>query len=182
MPLAGALLVLVVATAGPVALHALTPKGCIADVGDAAGCGATAQGLNDAAGVAVSPDGGSVYAVSASDDAIVRFDRAPGGALTPAGCIADTGDAAGCATTAQGLDGAFGVAVSPDGASVYAVSFLDDAIVRFAREVPPACHDAASTGAPGATQTLALDCSGTRTATRSRSRSSRAPPTARSGR
>ncbi len=115
------------------ALGDLTPQGCIADPPDTAGCGATAQGLFGASGVAVSRDGASVYAVSVTDDAIVRFDRAPSGVLTPQGCMADPPDTAGCGATAEGLDGAGGVAVSPDGASVYAVSSLDDAIVRFDR-------------------------------------------------
>src|SRR3954454_6043227 len=87
------------AITGGVALGAtfeLTPQGCIADVGDAAGCGTVQQGLDDVHGVAVSADGKSVYAVSNLDDAIVRFDRDAAGALTPHGCIADVGDAAGC--------------------------------------------------------------------------------------
>ena len=113
---------------------ALTGAACIADTGDAAGCGATQQGLENANSVAVSPDGKSVYATSYGDDAIVRFDRnTTTGALTGAGCIADTGDIAGCGTTQQGLDGAQDVAVSPDGKSVYVSSFSDDAIVRFDR-------------------------------------------------
>jgi DNA-binding beta-propeller fold protein YncE len=111
----------------------LIPQGCISDVGDPAGCGATAEGLLEASGVAVSPDGASVYAVSELDDAIVRFDRGPGGSLTPQGCVSDVGDPAGCGPTAQGLDEASGVGVSPDGASVYAVSQTDNAIVRFDR-------------------------------------------------
>ena len=53
---------------------------------------------------------------------MVRFDRDTAtGALTPQGCVADVGDAAGCGATQQGLDGANGVAVSPDGKSVYIV-------------------------------------------------------------
>ena len=111
-----------------------TPAGCIADVGDLAGCGATAQGLDDASGVAVSPDGASVYAVSETDHAIVRFDRAAGGALSNPSCVEDVDDAMiGCGATAQGLTEAADVAVSPDGASVYAVSPTDNAIVRFDR-------------------------------------------------
>ena len=55
----------------------LTPAGCIADVGDAAGCGTTQQGLGSTASVEVSPDGRSVYATSFDDDAVVRFDRTP---------------------------------------------------------------------------------------------------------
>ena len=134
--LAGATLALALGAAGSAsaATGELTPRGCIADVGDFAGCGTTQQGLSRALGVAVSPDGSSVYVVSAIDGAIVRFDRNPAtGALTPRGCIADAGDIAGCGTTQQGLNAASGVAVSPDGSSVYVASSTDDAIVRFDR-------------------------------------------------
>ena len=133
VPLAAAVILLGAVSAGAVSLHALTPKGCIAAPGDLAGCGATANGLSDPRGVATSPDGASVYAVSTDHDAIVRFDRAANGALSNPSCIADVGDVAGCGATAQGLEGAFAVAVSPDGASVYAVSAGDDAVVRFDR-------------------------------------------------
>ena len=116
------------------ATGALSGQGCIADVGDFAGCGTTQQGLNTAYGVAVSPDGSSVYVASLVDDAIVSFDRNPAtGALSGQGCIADVGDFAGCGTTQQGLNTAYGVAVSPDGSSVYVASLVDDAIVSFDR-------------------------------------------------
>src|SRR6266540_3693303 len=114
---------------------ALTGQGCIADVGDAAGCGTVQQGLAQATGVAVSPDGKSVYAVSFGEGAIVRFDRdTTTGALTGQGCIADVNDFAGCGTTQQGLNGADGVAASPDGRSVYVTSLQDRAVVRFDRD------------------------------------------------
>src|SRR5439155_750483 len=113
---------------------ALTPQGCISDPDFVVPCGATAQGLYQAAGVAVSPDGKSVYAVSSGDSAIVRFDRnTTTGALTAQGCIADVGDIADCGVTQEGLYLAEGVAVSPDNKSVYVASRIDDAIVRFDR-------------------------------------------------
>ena len=131
---------------------ALTPAGCVADAGDAAGCGTTQQGLDGACSVAVSPDGRSVYVAGTEDDAIVRFDRnTTTGALTPAGCIADAGDPAGCGTTQQGLGGASSVAVSPDGRSVYVASACDNAIVRFDRNTttgaltPPAASPTSAT-------------------------------------
>ena len=112
---------------------ALTPGGCIQDVGRT-DCGSTQQGLDDAFGVAVSPDGRSVYVASNVDDAIVSFDRNTStGALTAAGCIQDAGSMD-CGSTQQGLEGAAGVAVSPDGRSVYVVSRHDSAIVRFDRD------------------------------------------------
>ncbi len=122
------------------ATGALTPEGCISDVGDPAGCGATQQGLAGVGGIAVAADGRSVYAASVADNAIVRFDCDPAtAALTPAGCIADVG-AAGCGQTQQGLDGARSVAVSsPDGRSVYVTSSVDAAIASFDHEdtTPP---------------------------------------------
>jgi sugar lactone lactonase YvrE len=134
----GAAAIVALALIAGVALAAtgdLTPRGCIADVGDVAGCGTTEQGLDGAFGVAVSPDGKSAYVVSISDDAIVRFDRdTTTGALTAQGCIADPPDAAGCGASQQGLAGANGVAVSPDGKSVYVASGADDTIARFDRD------------------------------------------------
>jgi sugar lactone lactonase YvrE/subtilisin-like proprotein convertase family protein len=114
---------------------ALTARGCIADVPDDLGCGASAKGLGGAAGVAVSPDGKSVYVVAQGRSAIVRFDRdTTTGALTPRGCIADPHDFPGCGVTQKGLGGADGIAVSPDGRSVYVTSQLDSAVVRFDRD------------------------------------------------
>jgi DNA-binding beta-propeller fold protein YncE len=117
---------------------ALIPAGCIADEGDPAGCGVTTPGLDGADGVAVSPDGASVYVASQDDNAIVRFNRAADGTLTPAGCVEDIEEEGSCDNIgatgeAQGLNGAFGVTVSPDGGSVYVATFVDDAIVRFDR-------------------------------------------------
>ncbi len=107
--------------------------GCDADT-NAAGCDVGFQdSLNGASGVAISPDGSSVYVASFSDNSISHFTRTAGGSLTFAGCIADT-NAEGCTVPAQAaLDSAFGVAMSPDGSSVYVASEEDDSISHFAR-------------------------------------------------
>jgi DNA-binding beta-propeller fold protein YncE len=49
-----------------------------------------------------------------------------------AGCISETGTGGTCAD-GHGLDGAGGVAVSPNGKTVYVASFTSDAVVRFNR-------------------------------------------------
>jgi 6-phosphogluconolactonase (cycloisomerase 2 family) len=125
------------------------PAGSIAcaAIGSAAASGAN-SGLDDLRGVAVSVDGKSVYAVSAQDDAVARFDRDPAtGVLTYQGCITGetesgpTGSNA-CAAIAaatpsgtdSGLDSPFALALSPDGTSLYTVSFLDDAVAHFDRD------------------------------------------------
>jgi 6-phosphogluconolactonase (cycloisomerase 2 family) len=55
---------------------ALKHKGCIGDaVNNLAGCGWTAQGLDDVFAVTVSTDGKSVYSASVGDNAILRLRR-----------------------------------------------------------------------------------------------------------
>jgi fibronectin-binding autotransporter adhesin len=112
---------------------ALKPGGCIDDAAPPDVCARDAHGLDGANDVAVSRDGKSVYA--GTTGAVVRFTRKPRtGALRPRGCVADndTGPGA-CAQSTNGLYFVYGVAVSPDGRSVYAAAYEDDALVRFAR-------------------------------------------------
>ena len=133
----------------------LTPVGCVEDDGShrtPVGCGQSTDGLAGAGQVAVSPDGRSVYVVSYSDQALVRFNRSPDGALTPAGCIDDndTGPAS-CAQSTDGLGGGRAMVVSPDGRSAYVTSDRDNALVRFGRAAdgaltPAGCIDDSYTG------------------------------------
>jgi 6-phosphogluconolactonase (cycloisomerase 2 family) len=116
---------------------ALTPKGCIAEPdGNIDHCAQTANALASVGAVAVSPNGRSVYAAGETANAIVRFKRnTTTGGLTPKGCIADVDNNPDhCAKTAKGLDDPEGIAVSPDGRSVYATAYDDDALVRFKRD------------------------------------------------
>lgn len=138
---------------------ALTPLGCVDDVDVGVDtCAQSTVGLDGASGIAVSPDGTSVYVASENDNAIVSFSRdLATGALTPLGCISDpdpTGDTppATCAQITDGLDNPKGVAVSSDGLSVFVASYNDSAVVRFDRNpssgalTPLGCIDDTTTG------------------------------------
>jgi hypothetical protein len=118
---------------------ALSAAGCVQDTEQSLGCAKTAQGLGLGTEIAVSPDGRSVYAVG-EDDSLVTLSRdSASGALTPRQCFADAGAGNGC-VEASGLESSRGVAVSPDGRSVYTTSPNDATVVRFDREtgaVPP---------------------------------------------
>jgi 6-phosphogluconolactonase (cycloisomerase 2 family) len=86
------------------------------------------EGLANAAGVAVSPDGAHVYTAAEGDSAVAVFARAPAtGALA---FVEAKVDGVG---GVDGLAGATAVTVSPDGATVYAAGRVDSAVVVFAR-------------------------------------------------
>src|SRR6185503_17983328 len=95
--------------------------GCVSETGT--GPCADGHGLNGASGVAVSPDGKSVYV--ASMGGVARLVRNPTtGAISQpaglAGCVSETGS--GPCADGHGLEAARSVAVSPDGNSVYIAS------------------------------------------------------------
>jgi len=88
------------------------------------------DGLDLVGAVAVSPDGGNVYAAGTTDDAVASFARDPAtGALTFV-----EQDKDGLAAV-DGLDGAEGVAASPDAKHVYVSGGNDDAVATFSRNL-----------------------------------------------
>ena len=90
--------------------------------------------FNGAAGVAVSPDGRSVYVTAYAGNAVLHFFREPAGQLFYDGCLAND-DTQGCVDLpGEPFDGAAGVAVSPDGASVYVAA--GNAVAQFAVNGP----------------------------------------------
>ena len=139
--------------------------GCLASVA-AEGC-AEARGLFGAFGVAISPDGKSVYVASNESDAIAVLDRDAGGGLGQKsgtdGCVSDTGTSGTCAD-GQGLDATQGVAVSPDGEAVYATGAASDAVTLFARngagrigQEPGSAGCVSETGSAGCADGRGLD-------------------------
>jgi 6-phosphogluconolactonase (cycloisomerase 2 family) len=124
------------ATTGAITQLAGT-EGCVSDSGTAGAC-ADGTALVGPRAVAVSPDGKNFYFPSSFDAAIAVFARdATTGALRQlagtAGCVSETGTAGACAD-GTALDGARGVAVSPDGKSVYVAAFFADAVATFSRD------------------------------------------------
>jgi DNA-binding beta-propeller fold protein YncE len=97
--------------------------------------------------VVVSPDGTSVYAGSFFGNSVAAFARTTTGALTQlagtAGCIAEATE--GCATGIA-LKSVEGLAVSGDGASVYAATALSNAVVELSRDASTGALAQASDG------------------------------------
>jgi DNA-binding beta-propeller fold protein YncE len=91
-------------------------------------------GLTQVADVAVDPTGTRLYASSPGAMQVSVFSLA-GGVPTPAGCINQSG-AGGC-TAGRTLNGAAGLALSPDGRQLYAAAEFSGAVAILA-------HDAAT--------------------------------------
>jgi DNA-binding beta-propeller fold protein YncE len=107
----------------------LTYDGCIGD-DDGSGCRRLPHGtLTGAAGIAVAPDGRDVY-IASQVGTVTRFTVSKGGRLAFAGCIGDAG-VAGCASVpAKLLAGATGIAVAPDGSTLYVAASGAEALVE----------------------------------------------------
>jgi DNA-binding beta-propeller fold protein YncE len=114
--------------------------GCLSNTGSLGDC-TDVVALDGPHGLAVSPDGLSLYVPAAVSDAVAVFDRDPtNGTLTQktgiAACLSETGTGGSCAD-ATALDNAFGVTVSPDGRSVYVTATVSGSVSVFTRAPPP---------------------------------------------
>lgn len=111
----------------------LTQLGCFKEVPRKDNC-AQAPALMGAVDAALSPDGAHLYVASNVADAVSIFSRdAETGALTPAGCVSNTGSDGACAD-ATALRGASSVVVSADGADVYVTAAEVGAVTWYARD------------------------------------------------
>ncbi len=112
---------------------ALTQLGCLTG-NSLSGCTQVNNGgLNGPAAAVLSPDGKNVYVVTQGDNAVVSLSRDPStGALSFGSCIEEGGGD--CSdTSGTGLGTPYGVAISPDGNSVYVASITDQAVAEFSR-------------------------------------------------
>ena len=104
---------------------------CIGEGDEDCGENAGAVGIDRTLALTISPDGNNLYS-SSSDSDVAEFARNAnnGGALTQLSgannCVQETDAGDGCGTTGTGLDGAFELKVSPDGADLYVATFADD--------------------------------------------------------
>lgn len=109
------------------------PAGCLIFL-RSAGC-AFGRAMEAPEGVAVSPDGSSLYVTAFQTGAIDVFDRKPktGAQQKPnaLGCVAPK-SVPGC-TLGRALAGAGSAVVSPDGRNVYTTAFLSNAVDVFRR-------------------------------------------------
>jgi DNA-binding beta-propeller fold protein YncE len=106
-------------------------RGCIANRG-ANGCEPTARlSLSGASNLAVSPDGNTVYVTAGYSDAVTWLTKRADGGLRWGGCMADRGHRRCQAPPLDSLGAPYGVAVSPDGNSVYVTSPGSDSLTRF---------------------------------------------------
>jgi DNA-binding beta-propeller fold protein YncE len=110
--------------------------GCISQGGDE-GC-AAGRALRGPVDLAISPDGRTVYTASSVSDGIaaLRRDRTTGAlSQSPSrgGCVSQGARARRC-VGGRALDEVWGVAISPDGRNVYAVSSKVNALGALARD------------------------------------------------
>ena len=114
----------------------LSWDGCVSDDGSGGTCadvpGAGAP-LAGARGVAVSPDGRTLYVASVTSSSVSFFSIAPQGQLTFQGCLSDDAIPGCVDPPGEPLKGADAVAVSPDGGSVYVAGFENGTVGHFFR-------------------------------------------------
>ena len=116
-----------------------SPNDCITSEGS--DCGTiNAHGLEGVEDLVLTPDGNNAYATASKGSSLAEFSRDPStGALhqlpSPNDCV--TSNPTGCGrVSGTGMNGAQGIALSPDSANVYVAAPTSNAIVEFSRNGP----------------------------------------------
>ncbi len=109
--------------------------GCITETGTSGQC-LDGKALTGARGVGVMPSGTQLVAVSYTSDSLASISinaltGAPSQAANTTACISETGTSGQC-VDGKVLNGASGLAISPDGAQIYVASYLSDAVSTIA--------------------------------------------------
>jgi DNA-binding beta-propeller fold protein YncE len=103
---------------------------CLSETGSDGACEA-APALQAVTDLAMAPDGKSLYAAGISG-AVARFARDPqSGTLRETACLLESAPGGGPCRDAAGIDGAAGVAVSPDSRDLYVAASGSEAVTSF---------------------------------------------------
>lgn len=119
---------------------ALAAGGCVTATGGDGRVGSDglcqrANALRGASALAFSPDGRFAYVAATGSNAVSWFERnADTGALTQRGCVKHVFGVGEACSAGYALDGATGVAVSPDGKHVYVAAERSNAVAVFTRD------------------------------------------------
>jgi DNA-binding beta-propeller fold protein YncE len=139
-------------------------QGCVSDNGSAGTCGdipGSGSPLQHARAVAASPDGKSLYV--ATRTSLLTFELAPEGQITFKHCFSNHSIPECAPLPGVEIEDGTGVAVSPDGSSVYLVGSNPAYVAHFSRAQattipPPTCQAFAATTPFGQATALQLQC------------------------
>ena len=92
------------------------------------------DGMSGARSVETSADGQNVYVAGTSGSSLAVFNRGGGGSLSFAECFTANAGGSSCQPNTDGLVNPSGIALSTDGASLYATGKESDSLVQFDRD------------------------------------------------
>ena len=110
----------------------LTFESCFSDNGSGGACTDVPRSFLNLNGLAVSPDGDAVYVSAQAPDSVSRFSADASGKLTLKECFSNDGSGGACTNIpGSAFDDPAGVAISPDGDSLYVAATTSDSVSHF---------------------------------------------------